>query len=188
MPDTQCSTALAHASQVAGFPEELLAEAGKRLQVGEIIGSGQGYFKLARGAEPENGQIVDAGGTPGVQPPHLLARCAFPSELPTPEPEDGPIVDAEGTPGVHLTHPHMTVPVANLLQEPGLQSHGACKAMGMVNALAMRTVAILSLFWLHLARRALAGGDVQQRAGRAELGQRAAARGQGGRGPRARLL
>ena len=74
----QCSGALAHPSQVAGFPEDLLAEAGKRLQVGEIIGSGRGYFKLARGAEPENGQIVDAEGTPGVHPTHPLTQQSPP--------------------------------------------------------------------------------------------------------------
>ena len=63
------SNLLALVWQVAGFPEELLAEAGKRLQVGEIIGSGRGYFKLARGAEPGNGRPVDAAGTPGARPP-----------------------------------------------------------------------------------------------------------------------
>jgi hypothetical protein len=53
--------------QVAGFSEELRAAAGKRLQVGEIIGRGPGYFKLARGAQPaQPGHIRDAAGAPGA--------------------------------------------------------------------------------------------------------------------------
>jgi len=61
---------------VAGFPEELRAAAGKRLQVGEIIGTGPGYFKLARGAQPARpGGIVDAAGAPGASIRLGLMRC-----------------------------------------------------------------------------------------------------------------
>jgi len=61
---------------VAGFSEELRAAAGKRLQVGEIIGTGPGYFKLARGAQPARpGGIVDAAGAPGASIRLGLMRC-----------------------------------------------------------------------------------------------------------------
>lgn len=63
------SESIACMPQVSGFPAELLAQAGKQLQVGEVVGSGPGYFKLAFGAQPaRGGHVVDAAGTRGALP------------------------------------------------------------------------------------------------------------------------
>lgn len=49
--------------QVEGVDRGLITAAGRRVQVGEIIGSGRGYFKLRRGPP---GDVIDENGVKGV--------------------------------------------------------------------------------------------------------------------------
>ncbi len=62
------------AEQVQGLDSGVRGAAGRRLQVGEVMGSGRGYFKLRRGPP---GDIVNAAGVTGV---HIFFCC---SQMPT---------------------------------------------------------------------------------------------------------
>jgi len=57
--------------QVEGVDRGLIAGAGRRVQVGEVVGSGRGYFKLRRGPP---GDVIDENGDEGVPSKHTSKR------------------------------------------------------------------------------------------------------------------
>lgn len=59
-------------SQVEILDGKIRAAAGRRLQIGEVMGSGRGYFKLRRGPP---GDIVNASGVVGAL--SCALQCAF---------------------------------------------------------------------------------------------------------------